>query len=114
MSTTYEAIDTLASTQRARCLGCGEAVGTGELSGTPVWTPHGTCRPYYGAGNRVDYGLWLSMVENDDGGDRPYFDTWSSAEPMRGVPSWFPATSDFLASHVVVIPVTMPPRKAAR
>lgn len=83
-----ETLADLATTQTARCLGCG-AVMRYDDGGVARWSPHGTCRSYYGAGTRVDYGSWLALVENDDYGDRAYFTTWASAEPMRGVPSWF-------------------------
>jgi hypothetical protein len=72
----------LAATQDHRCLGCGEWMADG------VWTPHGSCRPYYGCGKRVRYDLFLAMVERSTN-DGPIFDTWASAEPFAGVPSWF-------------------------
>lgn len=88
----------LADSQRTRCLGCGEAM---TIQGQ--WNDHGTCRRYYGTGERVDYPLWLSMVERVSN-DGAIFDRWGEAEPMFGIPSWFPTdgrttTVRYEASH---------------
>ena len=74
----------LADSQRTRCLGCGEAMSV-QGGG---WQPHGSCRSYYGAGERVDYPLWLGMVERVSN-DGAIFDRWNEGEPMHGIPSVF-------------------------
>lgn len=81
----------LVVTIRPRCLGCAaELPDERDDAGRLVWTQHGTCRPYYGIGERVDYDRWCELVGRLT--DEPLFDRWASAEPMLGVPSWVPAS----------------------
>jgi len=80
MTITEQERTELLTTLAPRCLGCAERMPDA------VWTPHGTCRPYYGAGMRVDYEAWCALIERVH--DEPLFDRWAEGSPMLGVPSY--------------------------
>lgn len=64
----------LAATQQQRCLGCAKPEGDCD------------CPRRYGVGSRVDYDLWCELTLHSE----PLFRVWAEAEPMCGVPSWWP------------------------